>query len=194
MNQEYPKSSQPIPKTAKQVFKGKVFEIWQWQQTMFDGSVKIFEKAKRNSSVGVFPVTKDGKIVITKQQQPQMKPFISLLGGVVDPGELPMDTAKRELMEEAGLEAENVELWYSIQPVTKVEWPIYLYVARGCEKISEQALDSGEKIEVKHVDWNEFLKIVTQDNFRDREIAFKFLRAMQNPDELSKLKDFIFSR
>ncbi|MBU0974449.1 NUDIX hydrolase [Patescibacteria group bacterium] len=188
----YPKSSQPIPETAKKVFKGKIFEVWQWQQTMFDGSIKTFEKVKRNSSVGIFPITEDRKIIVTSQEQPLMKPFISLLGGVVDEGESPEMAAERELMEEAGLRAEKVDFWYSIQPVSKIEWPIFIYIARGCHKVAEQNLDSGEKIKLKYVNWNEFLDLVVQDDFRDWDVALRFLKAMQREGELEKIKKLIF--
>lgn len=189
---EYPKSSQPMPKTARQVFKGKIFEIWQWQQTMFDGTVKTFEKAKRNSSVGILPVTEDGKIIVSSQEQPLMKPFVSLIGGVVDEGESPLKAAERELLEEAGVQAKSLDLWFSIQPVTKIEWPIFIYIARGCQKVAHQNLDSGEKIKLRYADWNEFLEIVIQDDFRDYEIALRVLKAMQKEGELEKLKQLIF--
>ncbi len=191
---EYPSSLQPIPENAKLVFKGLIFEVWQWQQTMFDGSVKTFEKAKRRSSVGILPITKDGKIIISYQQQPQMRPFISLLGGVVDDGEDPIDAAERELLEEAGMKAEKIDLWFAVQPVTKVEWPIYIFIAKGCEEIANQNLDSGEKIEIKKIDWEEFEDLVLDENFRDSEIKYSFLKAMQADGGLEKLKNFIFSK
>ena len=37
-----------IPKNATKVFSGKTFDVYQWEQEMFDGSKKIFEKLKRN--------------------------------------------------------------------------------------------------------------------------------------------------
>lgn len=191
---EYPSSLQPIPENAKLVFKGLIFEVWQWQQTMFDGSVKTFEKAKRKSSVGILPITKDGKIIISYQQQPQMRPFISLLGGVVDEDEDPIDAAERELLEEAGMKAEKIELWFAVQTAAKVEWPIYIFIAKGCEEIANQNLDSGEKIEIKKINWEEFKDLVFDENFRDSEIKHSFLKAMQEEGGLEKLKNFIFSK
>ena len=116
-------------------------DVWQWQQKMFDGSVQTFEKVSRRASVGVLPITKDKKIILTIQEQPNMQEFISLVGGVVDPGEEIEDAAHRELLEESGNKTADLELWYSVQPVTKVEWPIYLYVARNCEKVAESNLN-----------------------------------------------------
>lgn len=192
MTPKFPVSSQPIPKNAKKVFKGEVFEVWQWQQTMFDGSVKTFEKAKRNSSVGVIPVTTSGEIALTIQEQPLMKPFVSLLGGVVDDGEQVLEAVERELLEEAGLKAKQVDFWYSHQLTTKVEWPIYMFIARKCEKVAEQNLDSGEKIKLKYVNWDEFLNLAVKDNFRDKDITFKLLKAMQKEGELEKIRKFVF--
>ena len=31
--------TKPIPSYAKMVFKGKLFEVWQWEQKMFDGTL-----------------------------------------------------------------------------------------------------------------------------------------------------------
>lgn len=41
-----PKSKQPIPSFAKKVFKGIMFDVYQWQQKMFEGKLETFEKMK----------------------------------------------------------------------------------------------------------------------------------------------------
>jgi len=53
---------------SKLVFKGVVFDVYQWEQKMFDGSYEIFEKLKRKDTAMVIPIKKDGKIIITKQE------------------------------------------------------------------------------------------------------------------------------
>src|SRR3989344_5268859 len=105
-----PLSEQPMPKSAKRVFKGVVFDVYQWQQQMFDGTYETFEKIKRVDTVIVLPVTKEGKIILTKQQQPNGKPFTRVAGGRVDEGEGVLAAAKRELLEETGYEAVKFEL------------------------------------------------------------------------------------
>lgn len=189
---DYPESAQPLPKHAKKVFSGILFNVWQWQQKMFDGSVQTFEKVSRNSSVGVLAITKDKKIILTIQEQPNMKEFISLIGGVVDRGEEIEHAAHRELLEESGHQTDNLELWYSVQPVTKVEWPIYLYVARNCEKVAESNLDAGEKIKLKYVTWQEFLDIIYLDEFRDKELSLHLLKIMKDKEKFKELEDFLF--
>ncbi|KKP89624.1 MAG: NUDIX hydrolase [Candidatus Moranbacteria bacterium GW2011_GWC2_37_73] len=43
MKIEKPKSTQLIPEHAKKVFSGTFFDVYQWEQEMFDGSKKIKE-------------------------------------------------------------------------------------------------------------------------------------------------------
>ena len=105
MNIERPKSKQPIPDHAKVVFKGVMFDVYQWEQELFDGSKTTFEKLKRPDTVVTFPILPDGKILLTKQEQSGKEPFIGATGGRVDEGEDILDAAKRELMEETGYEA-----------------------------------------------------------------------------------------
>src|SRR3989344_9686996 len=97
-----PESKQPIPGHAKRVFKGVLFDVYQWEQKMFDGSTAIFEKLKRPDTVVVFPVLPDGRIILTEQEQPGKEAFIGATGGRVDVGEEILQTAHRELLEESG--------------------------------------------------------------------------------------------
>lgn len=90
-----PKSKQPMPENAKRVFKGVVFDVYQWEQELYDGSKATFEKLKRPDTVVVFPVLPDGKILLTEQEQPGKDPFIGGLGGRMDEGEDMLETAKR---------------------------------------------------------------------------------------------------
>lgn len=161
---------------AKKVFSGVVFDIYQWKQKMYDGSFATFEKLKRPDTVNVIPVTDDNKIIILRQSQPGFKKSIfSIAGGRIDKGEKPLEAAKRELLEETGHKAKKWELWYSYQPHVKMDYAIYTFIARGCEKVANQKLDAGEKIKLSYVDFSEFLRIVFEEPFYDKEIALKLL-------------------
>lgn len=168
-----------MPESAEKVFDGVLFDIYQWKQKMFDGSFEIFEKAKKTDTVNIIPV-KDGKIVLTDQDQPGMESFISVPGGRIDAGETPLEAAKRELLEETGLASERITLWFSYQPFNKIDWAVYNFIAYDCQKIREQNLDNGEKISLMSMPFDEFVKISIQDNFRNTEISLKFFQALYN--------------
>lgn len=182
-----PQSRQPIPETAKTVFTGHIFAVHQWPQRMYDGSIATFEKLSRADTVGVLAVTQDKKIVISQQEQPSMQPFISLLGGIVDSGEKPFTTAQRELLEEAGGETKDWKLWFSTQPISKIEWAMYMFIAKNCSFDQPQQLDVGEKISLKYVDFEEFIQIVFEPTFRDFEVTARIARMMAL-DQLNQFK------
>lgn len=188
MNITRPKSHQPIPDHAKKVFKGILFDVYQWEQELFDGTKKIFEKVKRRDTVIVFAVLPDGKILLTEQEQPGKAPFIAATGGIMEDNEDALVAAKRELLEESGYEAEEFLLWDSQQPVSKVDWAVYTFIAKGLKKVSDLNLDGGEKIKAKPVTFDELLEIGTQSGFSESEVIPYFYEAKLNPEKKEELK------
>lgn len=177
-----PVSKQPIPDSAKIVFSGILFDVYQWDQVQYDGTTKTFEKVKRHDTVGVLAVTKEKKILLLQQEQPGTIPFLGMPGGIIDLQEDVFEAAKRELLEETGYMSDNWTLFEAVQPVSKIDWAIYTFVARDCQKIAEMHLDSGEKIQLKEVDWEEFLRILLDDSFRDHELTLKALKTLRGQD------------
>lgn len=172
-----PISRQPIPRHAQRVFRGKLFDVYQWQQPMYDGTTATFEKLRRPDTVVVFGVMDDGQILLSRQQQPGKTAWIGALGGRVDDGEAVLDAAKRELREESGYEAATFTLWHAEQPVSKIEWAVYVFIAKGLTRVSDQTLDSGEKIELLPVSFDEFLRMGTLPGFTEREIVPQLYQA-----------------
>ncbi len=175
-----PPQNQPIPKHAKLVFQGVVFDTYQWEQQLFNGQTAVFEKLKRSDTVGVVPVTKSGKIIVTCQEQPGLRPFFGLVGGQVDDGETLEEAAVRELREEAGMAAEAFKPWFAIQPSDKIDWTIYAVVARRCKTVGSLQLDGGEKISLEELSFDDFFNLSQHKDFRDREITFALMQSKIN--------------
>lgn len=188
-----PKSKQEIPKHAKKMFDGVIFDIWQWEQELYDGSSATFEKIRRPDTVNVLPVTKKGEIVLTRQEQPLHEPFIGAPGGMVDPGEDVFTAAKREMLEESGYESDDWELLQASQLSSVMDWASYTFVAREAKKVAGLKLDAGEKIELMKVSFDEFVAITAQDNYRDFDIAMMVYRIQAN-GKLEELREKIVGK
>jgi ADP-ribose pyrophosphatase len=61
--------------------------------------------------VGILAVTPDGRVVAVRQYRPAIEQFtVELPAGLVDAGETPAVTAKRELLEETGYDADEMQV------------------------------------------------------------------------------------
>ena len=156
-----------IPKNAKRVFKGIRWSVYHWKQKMFDGSYETFEGIRHLSSAKVI-ATLGNKILVAKQKQPGTKYYYTLLGGIMNEEENPLEAAKRELLEEAGLVSDDWEHFYTISLDwnPKAEHYSYVFVARNCRKTTTPHLDAGERLHVVEFTLKQFSKFVL-----DREHA-----------------------
>lgn len=170
-----------IPKSAQRVFRGKVFEVWQWEQTMYDGSTAIFERLRRADSASVIAVVGD-KILIQDERQPDRDAaFVSLPGGVVDEGEQPQQAAERELLEETGYVSDDWELFSEENPTAKIIWTSYTFIARNCIFKQSPHLDAGEKIQTRLVTFDQFLDLADDSTFRIKGLITTLVRAKFDP-------------
>ncbi|MBI2573778.1 MAG: NUDIX hydrolase [Candidatus Wildermuthbacteria bacterium] len=191
MDIQRPESSQPIPPHAKRVFKGVLFDVYQWEQELFDGTTTVFEKIKRADTVVVFSATQDKRIIIVKEQQPGEKPFVSLPGGRIDEGENPLAAAKRELLEETGYASNRWSLWDARHIGSKIDWANYLFLAKDCVKSAQSIVDAGEKISLCLVSFDEFIDIAKDERFRNIEVALALFRAVGDKRKFEELRTFL---
>jgi len=98
-----------LPINSKKVFEGVIFDVYQWEETLFDGSVTIFEAVKRKDSVQIIAIF-NNQLVLLEEEQPFIGKFLALSGGVCETN-VPEDDARRELLEETGFICDSLEFW-----------------------------------------------------------------------------------
>ncbi len=182
-----------LPTNAKRVFKGVIFDVYHWQQKMFDGSLQTFEMLKRSNSILVLPIVGD-KILISREEQPGKDRFLCLLGGRQEEGEEPLDAAKRELLEESGLVSQSWELWKTYEPNSKIDSCIHVFIAKDCEKKAEPHLDSGEKIELVPLNFGALLALANDEDFKDMEVRIDLFRMILDPALAKEFRKKLFPR
>lgn len=112
--------------------------------------------------INVIALTPDHEIILVEQYRYGIEqPTLELPGGVCDPGEDPVESSKRELLEETGYSASE---WVSLGKVSSNPAVLtnytHTYLARGCKKTAEQQLDGNERINVHVMPLVEFLELV----------------------------------
>ena len=185
-----PKNAHCMPAKAKKVFSGIIFDIFQWQEQLYDGTYKTFEMAKRADTVQIIGITNDGNVITINEQQPDgLVRTCSLPGGRVDPEDINVvSAAKREMQEETGYAFTNWKLLRVHQPQFRIERFIYMYVCWQVVDATKPKPDSGEKIEVVHTSWQDFLqnapkKIVTENNLNKYKNTQDLIASPENPSD-----------
>lgn len=116
--------------------------------------------------VTAFPLTSDGKILMTRQYRHAIKEVcIELPGGCVDPTDHTYEDAiRRELLEETGYEFKDVKPLgkISANPSTNSNL-MHMFLATGGKKVREQSLDENEQIEIIEITFDELLQLIDEN-------------------------------
>lgn len=187
------KINNELPANSKMVFKGKIFDVWQWEQKMYDGTIEIFEKLRRPNTAQVITVVGDKILIQTQEQPDRKKSFNSIPGGRCDGDEDPLAAAKRELLEETGYVSDDWELWREENPAVKIIWTVYTYVARNCRYEQLPHLDAGEKIATRLVSFDEFLMLSEDPSFYERkDLCCALIRARFDKKYREEFRKLLF--
>ena len=181
-----------IPKKAKRVYKGKIFEVYEWPQREFDGTYKTYELVKRQNSVQII-ATQKGKILMTKERQPDHYRPAGLLGGRIEHGERPLIAAKRELLEETGLASKDWHLLNVYHPFRRILWDIYVFVARDCYSVGKPRPEAGEKIKLQRLNYSDFVKKIT-NLYWEGDLVSEILQSQQDPRRTRSLRHLILKK
>ncbi|HBX65579.1 MAG: NUDIX domain-containing protein [Balneola sp.] len=114
--------------------------------------------------INVIPLTEENEIVLVEQYRYGIEePTLELPGGMIDLGESPLETCKRELLEETGYAGDEfVDLGrVSSNPAMLTNYT-YTYVIKNCKKVQEQKLDGNERINVHLMPLDDFLEMVNR--------------------------------
>ncbi len=182
-----------IPNRAKKVFEGVIFDTYQWEQELFDGSMATFENVVRQSIVVMIPTIGD-KILVVKEEQPGRSAYFSVPAGFSEKYDNdPLDAAKRELREETGLTTDQWHLLDTYALYPRMSVTDYIYVARDCKKTHEKQFDHGERHLEEHLyTFDEFIDLHDHKDFASFFLKYHLIRAKYDPAFKEELKKKIF--
>jgi ADP-ribose pyrophosphatase len=101
--------------------------------------------------VNVLPITADGRAVLIRQPRFGIDAVtLEIPGGIVDPGEDPLEAARRELTEETGFGGGTWRSLGSAHPNPAIQTNrVHMFVAEGVSIVGPQHLDPLEDITVE---------------------------------------------
>lgn len=174
-------------KDKKEIFSSPYLTLEQWDIVTPQGKEMQPLLAKEHDAVIVFPITEEGKVVTIHQYFiSHQRPFVTLVVGIVAEGEDRAKTAERELMEEAGYEAE--EMIY-VGAAHRGKWTtgtMHFYIAKNAVKTQPQQLEAEEEIEVRELSVEHVKQLLRSGELQDMGVFGCAYRAL---DYLGLLSD-----
>jgi len=106
--------------------------------------------------VNILPITSDNEVVFVEQYRPGTNSItLELPGGMIDKGETPLKSAKRELEEETGYITSKWKKLGSVHPNPAIlNNNCYTFLASGVQRISDPMNGGSEYTKVKLVPLN----------------------------------------
>ena len=165
--------------SRKEIFDGVIVNLVVDTVTLPNGATATREMILHNGAVCVVPITDDGRIIMERQfRYPFNEVIWEIPAGKIDKGETdPLAAARRELREETGYEAENMEFigMYYPSPAILSE-KIYMYVATGLKK-GEQELDEDEFLDVQELPLDTAIEMILKNEIPDGKTQAAVLKA-----------------
>lgn len=155
-------------KSSKQVYDGKLLKVFYDEVILPNQRSSSREWIKHPGACAVVPVFEDGTIMLMKQfRYPPRKIFIEVPAGKIDPGEDPVQTAERELLEESGVECEHILQTGSFYPaIGYADEIIHTFVAWGLT-INEQNSDDDEFLQPFRISYSKALEMIASGEIDD---------------------------
>ena len=144
--------------TTQTVYQGKLLHVVADTVLLLNGREATREYILHPGAAMILALVDENTIVLERQYRyPLDRHFIEIPAGRIDPGEVPLDTAKRELREECGYVAREWRHLTTLHPnIGYANERIELYLARGLTAVA-RAPDEDEFLEVLHVPLTEAL-------------------------------------
>lgn len=134
--------------SSQPVFQAKLFNVKEIKLQYPNGNIRTHYAAERQRTSIVLPLTDKYELYLVSQYRYLIgKTTLEAVAGFINKGETPLQCAKRELSEEAGIIAEQWEQLLQIESVSVFEAKEYIFLAKGLE-IGKQHFDEDENIVV----------------------------------------------
>jgi ADP-ribose pyrophosphatase len=170
-----------ILEDSKEIFSGRIFDVILDSLRFAHGLELTMEVVRHGGAAAVVPVRDDGHLVLIRQYRYPVDKYIwEVPAGKYDDGEDSISCAAREMEEEVGYRAKEIEKIGSILTTPGFsDEKIDLYMARGLER-TESNPDPDEFIDVVAVPIDQALDMIENGEVEDaKSIVAILMTAMK---------------
>ncbi len=163
---------------SKKIFQGKIITVRQDLVLLENGKEACRDVVNHPGAVAVVAITNDDKVVLVRQyRHPISQALLEIPAGKLEPGECPDDCARRELQEETGSIAAELQQLTSIYTTPGFcNEIIHIYLATKLTK-TVQCLDEDEFLNIEYYTANEVHQMISDGRIHDAKSIVGLLMA-----------------
>jgi ADP-ribose pyrophosphatase len=163
-----PSPGSPMRPDSELLLETPRFRVVRQTQTLADGTLHKRETVVHPGAVVILPLVDAEHVVLIRNYRIAVdEELIELPAGTIDPGEDPLETARRELIEETGYRADDFrrlrEFWVSPGILSE---RMHLFLATGLQPGAAKP-EKGEQIRPFIASRREALALIDEEKIRD---------------------------
>ena len=164
--------------SSEEIFNGKIVHLFRDTVRLPNGKEATREVMRHVGAAAVVPLTDDGNVILVRQYRyPFAQVMLEIPAGKLDPGEEPLECAKRELLEETGVIAQDFVYLGAFYPsVAMLDEVIHLFLARNFTK-GDSNLDADEFLNVEQRPLDELVEEIMAGGVPDGKTQAAVLKA-----------------
>jgi ADP-ribose pyrophosphatase len=159
---------QEITLSTQRIHEGRIINLREDVVQLPDGREAKREIVEHKGAVCIVPVLPDGRVVMVRQfRKPTESDLLEVPAGGLEPGENPIECARRELMEECGYQAGKITPLFEayLAPGYSTEL-MYGYLAEDLTPCDTDP-DEDENLEIEVFTLDELLPMIDEGSLRD---------------------------
>ncbi|MBO4900605.1 MAG: NUDIX hydrolase [Lachnospiraceae bacterium] len=167
------------PISTQKIFDGNILHVAVDTVSLPNGNESTREYVTHLGAVGIVPVTDEGEMIIEHQfRYPLHRVITEIPAGKLDSAsEEPLAAAKRELLEETGIVADEwIDLGEYHPAAAYCSEKLTLYLAKGLH-MGDQKLDTDEFLNIEKVPMADVIEDVLSGKITDGKTVCAVLRA-----------------
>jgi len=167
--------------STQRLFDGIVFDVDRHDVRLGDGSESKRDIVRHVGGVGILAQQPNGQVLLVRQFRKAMeREVIEIVAGLREPDEEPETTARRELAEETGAQAGDMEyLGCSLASPGYTDEVDHLFFTKTIGSAGEGKLDSDERLSVEFWDTEALGNAIRNNGIQDSKSVMAWCLARE---------------
>lgn len=164
--------------TSEQKYAGRIIDLFVDEVELPNGKHSKREYVKHNGGAAILLIKNNAVLLVKQFRYAYGKTIYEIPAGKLEKGEEPKNTAMRELEEETGFIANQIEPLATIYPTPGYTNEIIHIFYAPSYVVKEQKLDTDEFLNVEFIDINEVLHMIENGEICDSKTivaVYKYL-------------------